>query len=176
MSDLISRQDAIRLVHSVLYEMMVDAAATEIEKPMSKEDKLLLRVNKVVCTKLKNMPSAQPEKHTEERTETHACDCISRQAAIDALSTSHGILYPIRTIEALPSAEPVQKKGKWIYGENDCQDGWFCSECRFFIPWDYDYYGLNNINFIKDFHVCPHCKAEMVTYTGKKEDTDEHSG
>ena len=25
------------------------------------------------------------DKHTEERTETHACDCISRQAAIDAL-------------------------------------------------------------------------------------------
>lgn len=71
------------------------------------------------------------------------------------------------------SEQPERKKGKWIYGENDCQDGWFCSECRFFIPWDYDYYGLNNINFIKDFHVCPHCKAEMVTYTGKNEDTDE---
>lgn len=31
---------------------------------------------------------------------------ISRQAAIDALSTPHGILYPIRTIESLPSAQP----------------------------------------------------------------------
>lgn len=30
-------------------------------------------------------PSAQPEKRTEERTETHACDLISRQAAIDHL-------------------------------------------------------------------------------------------
>ena len=30
------------------------------------------------------LPSARPEEHTEERTETHACDCISRQAAIDA--------------------------------------------------------------------------------------------
>lgn len=29
------------------------------------------------------LPSAQPETH-EERTETHACDLISRQAAIDA--------------------------------------------------------------------------------------------
>ncbi len=27
--------------------------------------------------------SVQPEERTEERTETHACDCISRQAAID---------------------------------------------------------------------------------------------
>lgn len=34
---------------------------------------------------IKNMPPAQPEKHTEERTETHACDSISRQDAIDAV-------------------------------------------------------------------------------------------
>jgi len=33
-------------------------------------------------------------------------DTISRQAAIDALSTPHGILYPIRTVEELPSAQP----------------------------------------------------------------------
>ena len=30
------------------------------------------------------VPSAQPEKH-DKRTETHSCDCISRQQAIDAL-------------------------------------------------------------------------------------------
>ena len=35
---------------------------------------------------------------------------IERQAAIDALSTPHGILYPIRTVEELPS---VQQK-HWI--------------------------------------------------------------
>lgn len=33
-------------------------------------------------------------------------DLISRQAAIDAISTPHGILYPIRTVEELPSAQP----------------------------------------------------------------------
>lgn len=33
-------------------------------------------------------------------------DLISRQVAIEALSTPHGILYPIRTIESLPSAQP----------------------------------------------------------------------
>ena len=32
---------------------------------------------------LEKLPSAQPETH-EERTETHACDCISRKEAIDA--------------------------------------------------------------------------------------------
>ena len=33
-------------------------------------------------------------------------DLISRQAAIDALGTPHGILYPIRTIEQLPATQP----------------------------------------------------------------------
>ena len=37
-------------------------------------------------------------------------DLISRQAAIDALGTPHGILYPIRTVEALPSVQPE----RWI--------------------------------------------------------------
>ena len=37
-------------------------------------------------TEIKDMlESAQPEKRTEKRTETHACDLIDRQAAIDAL-------------------------------------------------------------------------------------------
>ena len=34
-------------------------------------------------------------------------DLIYRQAAIDALSTPHGIIYPIRTIESLPSVDAV---------------------------------------------------------------------
>ena len=34
---------------------------------------------------LKERRAAELEKRTEERTETHACDCISRRAAIEAL-------------------------------------------------------------------------------------------
>ena len=116
-------------------------------------------------------------------------DAISRQQAIDALDAvcdreceyskqQRSVMCgacrlgsAFDAIDELPSAE-TRMKGKWIYGENDCQDGWFCSVCGFFIPWDYDYYG-KDCDFIRDFHVCPHCKAEMVTYTGKKEDTDE---
>ena len=61
-------------------------------------------------------------------------------------------------------------KGEWIYGEDECgQDGWFCSECNFFVPWYYEYYG-KDINFIRDYKVCPHCTAKMVTYTGKDRD------
>lgn len=39
-------------------------------------------------------------------------DAISRQVAIDALSTPHGILYPIRTIEQLQSAQPEKRTDK----------------------------------------------------------------
>lgn len=44
-------------------------------------------------------------------------DLISRQTAIDALSTPHGILYPIRTVEELPSAQPENIR---------------CAECKWF--------------------------------------------
>ena len=57
-------------------------------------------------------------------------------------------------------------KGEWIYGEdNQGQDGWFCSECNFFVPWYYEYY-INATDFIREYSMCPHCKAEIVTYTG----------
>ena len=72
---------------------------------------------------IKALPSAQPEKRTNERTETHSCDCISRQAAIDALFELYeyqrdidpteaadlvrqGIFLAEKKIEQLPSAEP----------------------------------------------------------------------
>lgn len=61
-------------------------------------------------------------------------------------------------------------QGEWIYGEDDCgQDGWFCSECGFFVPWYYQYYE-KDIDFIRDYKVCPHCISEMITYTGKDRD------
>ncbi len=69
----------------------------------------------------------------------------------------------------LKDAERPQ--GEWYYGEDECgQDGWFCSECGFFVPWYYTYY-KNDIDFIREYKACPHCLAEMVTYTGKDRDT-----
>ena len=67
-------------------------------------------------------------------------------------------------------AEKTRPQGEWVYGEDDCgQDGWFCSECNFFVPWYYQYYE-KDVDFIRDYKVCPHCIAEMVTYTGKDRD------
>jgi len=51
----------------------------------------------------------------KERTETHACDCISRQAAIDIVEFEcgewSGLARTIaKAIEQLPSAQPERKK------------------------------------------------------------------
>ena len=64
--DLISRQAAIiQLSHNKIGDDDCDVV-----------------VQKDIET-IKALPSAQPEKRTEKRTETHACDLIDRQAAID---------------------------------------------------------------------------------------------
>lgn len=54
MSDLISRQAAIDIASGYCHP-------ANIAKELAK------------------LPSAQPEKRTEERAKTHACDCINRQ-------------------------------------------------------------------------------------------------
>ena len=81
-----------------------------------------------------NLPSAQSEKRTEERTETHACDLIDRQAAQTELmmkcerytlaKESHGMGHvewssdlisvadAMNAIRWLPSATPERRKGK----------------------------------------------------------------
>ena len=79
-------------------------------------------------------PSAQPEKHTEERTETHACDLISRKAAIDAVvgCTNCGTEDELRAyvtkhyldngwtggivdaLDAIEQLSPAQPEPQWI--------------------------------------------------------------
>jgi dolichyl-phosphate-mannose--protein O-mannosyl transferase len=74
------------------------------------------------------MPNGS-EEHTQERTETHACDLISRQAAIAEFSccelTPDGGIdanYAIDFLEQLPSAQPeiiYCKDCKW-FGRIGC--------------------------------------------------------
>ena len=85
-----------------------------------------------------------------------------RQIAAETFVDAMQIIHDLLAVEA----EPVRQTAEWIYGEKDGADGWYCSKCGFHIPWYYEYYGLNNINFIKDFHTCPHCDAKMMKYTG----------
>lgn len=105
-------------------------------------------------------------------------DSISRSALLAEYDRVHvGTPGKARKlIEDAPSAQPERKTGRWVYGEDDSgQDGWTCSECGFFVPWYYDYYGLNNIDFIRDFHTCPHCDAKMLTYTGAKMEVEHEA-
>ena len=95
MSDLISRSKAIR---------WVKAECNPYGKPTLDYESGIK-----VIEHLERMPSAQPEKRTEERTETHACDLIDRQEAIDEINK---LEYPSslvdvkRIIVELPSAQP----------------------------------------------------------------------
>ena len=84
------------------------------------------------CEKLK-FPPAQPEERTEERTETHACDLISRQAAIESIrecagaahsmhdwDMEQGYLNAIECIEEEPSAQPEHEytMEEFMYGQD----------------------------------------------------------
>lgn len=67
---------------------------------------------------LEKLQSAQPEKRTDKRTETLACDSVNRQAAIDAINTHFGFNIEEEygsavqeVINGLPSAQPEQQ---WI--------------------------------------------------------------
>lgn len=117
---------------------------------------------------------------------TNAGDTISRRDAIRWVKTECNPYGKptldfesgkriIEHLKQMPSAEQERKNGEWIYGENGGQDGWFCSECGFFVPWYYEYYGLNNIDFIADFHTCPKCDSKMLKYTGMRGKQDERS-
>ena len=67
-------------------------------------------------TYVEALPSAQPEKRTNERTETHACDLISRQSvlkAIDEYERLSAVSQTVRNmmslqeiVQWLPSAQP----------------------------------------------------------------------
>ena len=102
-------------------------------------------------------------------------DLISRQAAIKAICEDGTMLerqgkYTMTMAErkqkdadildTLPPAQSERPKGEWIYGEHDIAmcDGYWCDQCGFFVPWDYKH---KFIDFIKDYHWCPSCGADM---------------
>ena len=96
----------------------------------------------------------QPKKHTEERTKTHACVCISREAAFDEIiwNSDNGVIDARVAIEALrnlPPVEPERKTGKWIpvYDDNGRCHNFRCSAC--------------NSADEHDSKFCPNCGAKM---------------
>lgn len=67
----------------------------------------------------------------------------------------------VSQIDSQPTveAEPV-RHGKWIYGEHEIAmcDGYRCSKCGYFVPWDY---GHKSIDYIKEYNYCPSCGSKM---------------
>ena len=122
---------------------------------------------------LRERRAAEPEKRTKERTETHACDCISRAAAIDAMmklqaedDEAYGCRIPEgfdgkrakEALESLPSAQPERKTGRWVDGQ--------CSNCgcdtpAYIIDWKWQK--------DMDANYCPNCGAYMG---GEQNETD----
>ena len=112
MDDLISRQAAIATAISGRVRTL----------PTTEDGENWIRVNEVRDSLL-SLPSAEPdEKRTEERTETHGVclDAISRQAAIDAISSMFAptptqedmVEDCLEIIENLPSVQQT------LYGYN----------------------------------------------------------
>lgn len=61
-----------------------------------------------------NLPSVQPEKRTEERTETHSCDLIDREAAVDAICHHFPSVSRTRARTMLHEVPSLQPEQKWI--------------------------------------------------------------
>ena len=108
MSDLISREAAIEMLDRLNCCGWVESAWED------------------VLHAIERVPYAQPEKRTEERTETHACDCISRRAALDCVSNSLVAWEAYEAIEALPSAQPeiIRCKDCKYWGKHELCDKW----------------------------------------------------
>ena len=132
--DCISRQSVIDAIEGVdWYHINKDGQLTHGAN--SKEDEPLYKAKDVYAV-LNEMPSAQPEKRTEERTETHACDLISRQAAIDAhyeYCNKHpdaGFpVWSLKILKDLPSAQPEVL----AYGEGELSaqpEIVLCKDCK----------------------------------------------
>lgn len=157
MSDTISRQAAIDAVNKI--------APVNTEYDCTLLDILDVRY---VLTEL---PSAEPEWLTDDDFETIRIHLNAQKEKLCNQRRWEEAEEYQRIIDRFvefASAEPERKTAEWIYGENGGQDGWYCSKCGLFIPWDYEYYGLDNIDFIADFHTCPKCDRKMLKYTGMR--------
>lgn len=104
-------------------------------------------------------------------------DCISREAAIDAVNR-YGSLWKKysdsmsleeigamalntrnesikQILEKLPSVNPERKKGKWFLLDECANEGWYCDQCHKKV------FKIDFSNTMKKYKFCPNCGAEM---------------
>ena len=148
--DTISRKSVIDAVHTATYGFICGA---EDGDEMTDEDKLVLSINKAICTAIKALP-------TEPNTfnALSALDCVGRQAAVDAIRATDdysnvavalGLGKAITAIRELPSVQPQRMRGRWAYLDYGCVGNYHCTACRRICVNKGDY----------DF--CPFCGADM---------------
>ena len=131
MDDLISRQDAIRWVKT---------ECNPYGKPT-----LDFESGKKVIEHLKNMPSAQPERLTDDDFETiriHLNAFKENLCNQQRWGEAEEYQRIIDRFMAFASAQP--EHGRW----EDCSNGWMCSVCKHDARKDYPY--------------CPNCGAYMM--------------
>lgn len=172
MSDLIDRQAAIDAVSEACFELrgVFERCKHALEALPVVGPKVVAEVKFDNDALQEMVDKAVEHVKAELFGNSEQLDTISRQAAIDALckagcGSGHcGISCDdVKAIEQLPSVQPTiepRTKGEWVYGEHDVSmcDGYRCSHCGFFVPWDYSHVF---IDFIKDYHFCPSCGADM---------------
>ena len=155
LNDTISRQGVLRLLNAVPSEEFATKAM------------LISGVNA--------LPSAQPDENDQEFIKLTVRNSNGRPyysiiyLEYDKNGVGHDFegysSYSLDVISDylkkyfMPSAQPQRMRGKWTYGEDEYGiDGYHCDKCGFFLPWDYTH---KFIDFIKDYHFCPNCGADM---------------
>ena len=115
-SDTISRQAAI----DALAEQMPTSYTPDGSHPADEGIFAAQEIYADCIETLELLPSAQPEERTKTHAETHACDLISRQAAIDAVNNAFdretlltGFVRSI-AVRAIRDMQPAQPEQIWI--------------------------------------------------------------
>lgn len=90
-------------------------------------------------------------------------DCISRQAAIDAVYKNDRCTTIKQRLDILPPIQPEPKRGKWIRtGSGSLYDHYECSECGKAPKWECMGDNRWKIAFTG---FCPNCGADMREVT-----------
>ena len=92
MDDLISRQAAIDAIHGAIFDFF-DICDDDEESPMTYKDEQLLEINKAISGRIKQLPSAQPER---------TCVNCGRTANNGGWYADGGTRCPIEEHYALP--------------------------------------------------------------------------
>jgi hypothetical protein len=99
--------------------------------------------------------------HTEDDAKTRLMSLEPVMESVQSEPEELDFVQPHKKIGVkLEIGQPKHLKGKWIYEEHNIAmyDGYRCDQCGFFVTWDYKH---RFIDFIKDYHWCPSCGADM---------------